>query len=74
MATTIPSRCGWLTSAGWGYTAEKNIGYGYVLRVEGVGTDWLRSGRYELEVASERVPAELHLAPLYDPAMARVKA
>jgi len=65
---------GWLTSAGWGYTAEKNIGYGYVRRVEGVGTDWLRSGRYELEVASERVPAELHLAPLYDPAMARVKA
>ena len=30
-------------------------------------------GRYELEVATERVPATLHLRPLYDPAMARVK-
>jgi hypothetical protein len=25
-------------------------------------------------VASERVPAEIHLAPLYDPAMARIKS
>jgi sarcosine dehydrogenase len=65
---------GWLTSAGWGYTVAKNIGYGYVRRAEGVTTEWLKSGRYELEVASERVPAELHLAPLYDPAMARIKA
>ena len=30
-------------------------------------------GRYELEVATERVPAALHMAPLYDPANARVK-
>ena len=39
-----------------------------------VATDWLKSGRYELEVASERLPAEIHLAPLYDPAMARIKS
>ena len=65
---------GWLTSAGWGYTLAKNIGFGYVRRAEGVTMEWLKSGRYELEVASERVPAELHLAPLYDPAMARIKA
>jgi len=64
---------GWLTGGGWGYTVEKNIGYGYVRRAEGVATDWLTSGRYELEVASEREPAEIHLAPLYDPAMARIK-
>ena len=23
-------RVGWLSSAGWGYTVQKNIGYGYV--------------------------------------------
>jgi sarcosine dehydrogenase len=39
-----------------------------------VATDWLKSGRYELEVASERLPAEIHLAPLYDPAMVRIKS
>ncbi|HEX4572640.1 MAG TPA: FAD-dependent oxidoreductase [Dongiaceae bacterium] len=64
---------GWLTSGGWGYTLEKNIGFGYVRRAEGVPTDWLKSGRYELEVASERVAAEIHLAPLYDPEMTRIK-
>ncbi|MFI4986779.1 MAG: FAD-dependent oxidoreductase, partial [Alphaproteobacteria bacterium] len=65
---------GWLTSGGWGYTVAKGIGYGYVRNAEGVSTDYLRSGRYELEVASERVPAELHLQPLYDPKMTRPKA
>ena len=33
-----------------------------------------RAARYELEVATERVPCELHLGPLYDPAMARIKS
>jgi sarcosine dehydrogenase len=64
---------GWLTSGGYGYTVAKNIGYGYVRNPEGVRTDWLLSGRYELEVATERVPAAIHLAPLYDPKMERIK-
>jgi 4-methylaminobutanoate oxidase (formaldehyde-forming) len=65
---------GWLTSAGWGYTVQRNIGYGYVRNPEGVSTDYLKSGRYELEVATERIPVELALEPLYDPAMTRIKA
>jgi 4-methylaminobutanoate oxidase (formaldehyde-forming) len=64
---------GWLTSGGYGYTVAKNIGYGYVRDPGGVSTDWLMSGRYELEVATERVPAQIHLAPLYDPKMERIK-
>ncbi len=64
---------GWLTSGGYGYTVAKNIGYGYVRDLDGVPTDWLMSGRYELEVATERVPAHIHLAPLYDPRMERIK-
>jgi len=65
---------GWLTSGGWGYTVDRNIGFGYIRRAEGVPTDWLKNGRYELEVASQRVGAEIHLAPLYDPEMTRIKA
>ena len=65
---------GWLTGAGWGYTVAKNIGFGYVRNKDGVATAWLTSGRYELEVANERIPAELHLTPLYDPTMSRIKA
>ena len=66
-------RVGWLSSAGWGYTVLKNIGFGYVRRAEGVDEAWLGSGNYELEVASERVVAKLHLAPLYDSTSKRVR-
>ncbi len=48
--------------------------YGYVRNPDGVSDDFLTSGRYELEVATVRVPAALHMGPLYDPANARVKA
>ena len=65
---------GYLTSGGYGYTAGKNIGYGYVRNAEGVGDDFLRTGSYELVVATQRTPARIELAPLYDAAMARIKA
>ncbi len=64
---------GWLTSAGWGYTVRKNIGFGYVRDPEGATTGRLQAASYELEVAAERVPATLHLRPLYDPEMKRVR-
>ena len=66
-------RVGWLTSGGFGYTVGKSIGYGYV-RGKGVTRDFVLSGAYELEVAGERVPCHVHMAPLYDPKMERVKA
>jgi sarcosine dehydrogenase len=66
-------RVGWLTSGGFGYTVGRAIGYGYVRNPAGVDVDYLRSGRYELEVATERVPATLHLRALYYPEMARVR-
>jgi sarcosine dehydrogenase len=65
---------GWLTSGGWGYTIGKAIGYGYVRNPDGVTAEYLTSGRYELEVACERVPATVHLAPLYDPKNERVRS
>jgi sarcosine dehydrogenase len=68
-------RVGWLASGGYGYTVGRSIGLGYVRDAEhGVDREEVLSGRYELEVARERVPAEVFLEPLHDPAMARVKA
>ncbi len=66
-------RVGWLASGGYGHTIEKGIGYGYVRRAEGVDREYLLAGHYELEVATERVPCEIQLGPLYDPAMKRMK-
>jgi 4-methylaminobutanoate oxidase (formaldehyde-forming) len=67
-------RVGWLTSGGFGYTIDRSIGYGYVRNADGVSADWLLAGSYELEVATERMPAEVSLQSLYDPTNARVKA
>ena len=67
-------RVGWLSSAGWGYTVKANIGLGYVRDSDGVDADYVMSGDYQLEVATERVPAKPFLKPLYDPEMRRIKA
>ncbi len=67
-------RVGWLTSGGWGYTLEKNIGFGYVRCGDGVNRAHVLEGSYELEVACERVAAQVHLDSLYDPKMQRIKA
>ncbi|TDJ21252.1 MAG: FAD-dependent oxidoreductase [Gammaproteobacteria bacterium] len=67
-------RVGWLTSGGYGYTIDRSIGYGYVRNQAGVDRDYLRSGDYQLEVASRRVPASIHLRPLYDPGNERIRA
>lgn len=66
-------RVGWLSSAGYGYTLQKSIGMGYIRDKNGVDADYVKSGTYELEVATERVPCSVHLAPLYDPKMEKVK-
>ncbi len=65
---------GYLTSGGYGYTIGKGIGYGYVRNADGVTDDFLTSGKYELVVAMQTVPAGLHTEPLYDPANAQVKS
>lgn len=68
-------RVGWLASGGYGYTVGRSIGYGYVRRPDpGVDADFVLSGSYELEVATERVPAQVSLTPLYDPENAKVRS
>jgi sarcosine dehydrogenase len=66
-------RVGWLSSGGYGHTIGKSIGLGYVRHAGGVTEDFVLSGSYELEVASERVPAQVTLSALYDPQSQRVK-
>ncbi len=65
---------GYLSSGGFGHTVGQPIGLGYVRNQDGVDDEWLKNGNYELVVATERVPAQLHLDSLYDPAAKRVKS
>jgi 4-methylaminobutanoate oxidase (formaldehyde-forming) len=67
------NRCGWLSSAGFGHTIGKFIGMGYVRGDEYIDTEFVLSGDYELEVATERVKANVFLKPLYDPKMEKIK-
>ena len=67
-------RCGWLSSAGWGYTVARYIGLGYVRSPNGVDRAYVLGGSYELEVAGTRIPAEVFLDPPYDPGSLRVRA
>ncbi|MBE9477603.1 MAG: aminomethyl transferase family protein, partial [Proteobacteria bacterium] len=66
-------RVGWLSSAGYGHSLGKSIGMGYIRDDTGVGADYVKTGIYELDVATVRVPCTVSLAPLYDPKMERVK-
>ena len=67
-------RCGYLSSGGFGHSLGRSIGLGYVRHPDGVTREHVLSGSYELEVATERVPAEVTLSPLYDPKHEKVKS
>ena len=64
---------GWLSSGGFGHTLQMPIGYGYVRHNDGVDADFVLQGEYELEVATERVPCNVHLEALYDPKMLKIR-
>ncbi len=64
---------GWITSGGFAHSFVCPVGLGHVRRAEGVDTDYLVSGRYELDVAGTRFPAEISLRALYDPTGARMR-
>ena len=64
---------GYLTSGNYGHALGRAVGLGYVAQPAGVGKEFIESGRYEIEVACERVPAQASLRPLYDPKSERVR-
>ena len=63
------------TSGMFGHTLGRSLAMGYVENGgEVVTADWISAGHYEIEVATERVPASLSLKSFYDPANIRIKA
>jgi 4-methylaminobutanoate oxidase (formaldehyde-forming) len=65
---------GRITSGMFGHTVGTSLGMGYVENPDGiVDAAFLEAGRFEVEVAGERMPAQVTLRPFYDPANSRVK-
>jgi len=65
---------GRITSGAYGHTLGRSVGMGYVSHAGGVDAAFVRSGRWELELATERFAAAASLEPPYDPRSARVRA
>jgi 4-methylaminobutanoate oxidase (formaldehyde-forming) len=65
---------GRITSGMYGHTIGAPLGMGYVESPEAVTeADYVLSGTYEIEVACERVPADVSLRPFYDPTSDRIR-
>lgn len=63
---------GQIYSGGRGFTVDKEIGLGALSSPDGVDDATVKAGRYELEIAMRRYPAEVTTEPLYDPKGARL--
>jgi 4-methylaminobutanoate oxidase (formaldehyde-forming) len=65
---------GRLSSAAYGHTLGRTVALGYVTAPEaGAEPSWYASGSYEIEVATDRIPAQASLRPFYDPKGTRVR-
>jgi 4-methylaminobutanoate oxidase (formaldehyde-forming) len=65
---------GAITSGMYGHRIGASLGMGYLKHPDGVTREFVENGRYEIEIAWERVRAKAQLAPFYDPHGERVKA
>jgi 4-methylaminobutanoate oxidase (formaldehyde-forming) len=66
---------GFVSSAAFGHTFGCPVAMGYINNPEGTAdTAYLTSGRYEIDVAGDLLPATVHLKAPYDPRSERVKS
>ena len=65
---------GRITSGAYGHTLGRAVGLGYVEHPDGVSDAFVDAGRWELEIACERVPAHAQPDPPYDPKSTRIRA
>ncbi|MCH7586131.1 MAG: GcvT family protein [Acidobacteria bacterium] len=62
------------TSSGmWSYVEGRSLAMGYLSHPDGVTKGWLDAGSFEIEVATERIPATVSIRSFYDPKSERVR-
>jgi glycine cleavage system aminomethyltransferase T len=68
--------CGQVTSAAWSATFGTCVGLAYLWRSDrgAVIADFVKSGRYEVNVGGSVHPATVSLRPLYDPSNQLIRA
>lgn len=65
---------GHITSGAYGHTLCGAVGLGYVRATPGDAPEAVLDGHYEVEVACEKITAEVSLRPLYDPENAKIRS
>lgn len=65
---------GYLQTGSYGFTLGGAMGMGFVENEEGATTDFIKSGKYEIDIAGERFPAKASLRPMYDPKGIKVRS
>jgi 4-methylaminobutanoate oxidase (formaldehyde-forming) len=65
---------GRITSGAYGHTIGRAVGLAYVAHPDAVDERFVASGRWEVEIACDRVAARAQLTPPYDPQSLRVKS
>jgi len=63
---------GYTTSGSYGHTVGGAVAMGYVNHTTALTPEFIRSGRYEINVSGRRCPARIFLQPPYDPARKRL--
>jgi sarcosine dehydrogenase len=63
---------GYTTSGAYGHSVGAAIAMGYVNHSAAVTNEFIRAGRYEINVSGSSCPAEIHLQAPYDPGRKRV--
>jgi 4-methylaminobutanoate oxidase (formaldehyde-forming) len=65
---------GYVRAGSYGHTLGGAVGLAMIEAGEPLTPAWLGAGRWEVDIAGKRYPAEVSLKPLYDPEMKRIKA
>jgi 4-methylaminobutanoate oxidase (formaldehyde-forming) len=65
---------GRIASGAYGHTVGRAVGLGWIACPDSVIEAFVASGRWEVEIACERVPSRVQLTPPYDPKSLRVRA
>jgi 4-methylaminobutanoate oxidase (formaldehyde-forming) len=65
---------GYVRAGSYGHTLGGAVGLAMIEAGEPVTPRWIDAGRWEVDIAARRYPAQVSLRPLYDPAMQRIRA
>ena len=58
--------CGYVNRAGFGYTVQQGIAFGYIALDNGeTPSQVVKQARFEIDVEGDMVPAAPHLKPIY---------